>query len=49
VDTNGDGVNDSTFGAAVLAAETVRTNPSSTRAQLLAQKDILERIVLRDD
>jgi hypothetical protein len=49
VDTNGDGVNDTTFGAALLAAETVRENPSSTREQLLEQKNILERIVLRDE
>jgi hypothetical protein len=49
VDTDGDGVNDTTFGAALLAAETIRLNPASTRAQILQQKDILERIILRDD
>ena len=49
VDTNGDGVNDTTFGAALLAAEMVRENPASTEQQLLNQKDILERIVLRDE
>jgi len=49
VDTDGDGVNDSTFGAASLTAENVRNNPASTRAQLLTQKDILESIVLADD
>ncbi len=48
VDTNGDGINDSTFGAAIAAAEAVRTNPASTNAQLLAQKAILERINVRD-
>jgi hypothetical protein len=48
VDTDGDGVNDSTFGAAMLTAENVRNSPASTRGQLLAQKDILERIVLAD-
>jgi len=49
VDSDGDGVNDTTFGAALLAAETVRENPASTEQQLLAQKDILERIVRRDE
>ena len=49
VDTNGDGATDTSFGAALLAAETVRMNPASTRQQLLEQKDILERIVLRDE
>jgi len=49
VDTNGDGVDDSTFGAALLTAENIRNNPASTRAQLLAQKNVLERIVLADD
>lgn len=49
VDTDGDGSHDSTFAAALLQAEGVRNDPTSTRAQLLAQKDILERIVLRDD
>ncbi len=48
VDTNGDGVNDSTFASALLTAESIRNNPASTRAELLAQKDILERINLRD-
>ena len=44
VDTNGDGTKDTTFGAAMLTAETVRSNPSSTSAQVKAQKDIMERI-----
>jgi hypothetical protein len=48
VDTNGDAVNDSTFGAAMLAAETVRINPTATRAQLIEQKGMIENIVLRD-
>lgn len=48
VDTDGDGVSDTAFGAVLLTAETVRLNPAATRAQLLAQKVILERIVLRD-
>ncbi len=48
VDTDGDGALDSTFGAAMLAAETVRTDPSATDQQVRAQKDVVERIVLRD-
>lgn len=44
VDTDGDGVDDSTFAAAMLTAETVRTDPASTGAQIKAQKDIVERI-----
>lgn len=44
VDTDGDGVTDSTFGAVMLAAETVRVNPASTSAQIKAQKDIVEQI-----
>lgn len=44
VDTDGDKVNDSTFGDALLAAENVRNNPASTREELLEQKDVLERI-----
>jgi hypothetical protein len=48
VDTDGDGSLDSTFGAAMLAAETVRTDPSATDQQVRAQKDVVERIVLRD-
>jgi hypothetical protein len=39
---------DTTFGAAILAAELVATNPASTEAEIRAQKDIIERIVLRD-
>ena len=49
VDTDGDGVNDGTFASALLTAENVRNSPASTREELLAQKDILERIVLRDN
>ncbi|MEO6713660.1 MAG: M36 family metallopeptidase, partial [Mycobacteriales bacterium] len=48
VDTDGNGTLDSTFGAAMLTAETVRINPASTSAQVKAQKNIVERIVLRD-
>ena len=39
---------DTTFGAAMLAAELVATNPSSTAEEIRAQKDIIERIILRD-
>ncbi|MEO6713522.1 MAG: M36 family metallopeptidase [Mycobacteriales bacterium] len=48
VDTDGNKTLDSTFGAAMLTAETIRLNPASTSAQIKAQKDILERIVQRD-
>ena len=44
VDTDGNKTLDSTFGDAMLVAETVRINPSSTEAQIKAQKDIVERI-----
>ena len=44
VDTDGNGVNDSTFGAAMLFAESVRVNPASSSAQIKAQKDRVERI-----
>jgi hypothetical protein len=44
VDTNGDGTPDTTFAAAIAAAEAVRTNPASTTVQLEAQKNILERL-----
>ena len=37
---------DTTFGAAISAAEAVRLDPNHTRAELKAQKDILERINL---
>jgi hypothetical protein len=45
VDTDGDDVADSTFEDAVRAAEAVRLDNSATRSELLAQKDILERLV----
>ena len=48
VDTDGNGTLDQTFGAAMLTAETIRMNPASTSNQVKAQKDIVERIVLRD-
>ncbi len=46
VDTDGNGTLDSTFGAAMLHAETIRVNPASTSAQIKAQKDVVERIAL---
>ncbi len=46
VDTDGNGTLDSTFGAAMLHAETTRVNPASTSAQVKAQKDVVERIAL---
>lgn len=47
VDSTGDGVNDSTFGAVMFTAESVRINPASTSAQIKAQKDIVERIAVQ--
>ncbi|WP_392542375.1 M36 family metallopeptidase [Oryzobacter telluris] len=44
VDSDGNGSLDSTFGAVMFHAETVRTNPASTSAQIKAQKDVVERI-----
>ena len=49
VDTDGVGGVDTTFGAAILQAETVANNPASTDAQIRAQKAIVERIVQRDN
>lgn len=46
VDSDGNGTPDATFGALISAAEVVRANPSSSRAQLEAQKWILERLNL---
>jgi len=44
VDTDGNGTLDSTFGAVMFTAETIRINPASTSAEIKAQKDIVERI-----
>lgn len=44
VDTDKDGVADSTFGDVMLTAELVRVNPASTSAEIKAQKNIVERI-----
>jgi hypothetical protein len=46
VDTTGDGVPDTQFSAAIIAAEQIRLNPGSTAEELEAQKDILEAINL---
>jgi hypothetical protein len=48
VDVTGDKTPDTTFGAAMTAAENVRLNPASTSAQLTAQKTMIERINVRD-
>jgi hypothetical protein len=44
VDTDGDGIPDTSFATAIANAEAIRLNPGSTDAQLRAQKDVLERI-----
>ena len=46
IDTNGDGVGDTPFLNVIAAAEAVRNNPASTNAQIVAQKDLLEKINL---
>ena len=48
LDTDGNGTLDTSFVNVMTTAEAVRLNPASTKAQLLAQKDILERINGRD-
>ena len=44
VDTDGDGVVDTSFADVMATAETVRLDPFATRAQLEEQKDILDLI-----
>jgi hypothetical protein len=44
VDTDGKGGVDTLFGTVIAAAEAARLNPASTAEQLLALKNILERI-----
>jgi hypothetical protein len=44
VDTNGDKAPDTPFATMMATAEAVRKNPLSTPLQLLAQRDILERV-----
>jgi hypothetical protein len=46
VDTDGDGTADTAFGDVVEAAESVRLDPTATKAELLEQKEILEGINL---
>lgn len=46
VDTDGDGVVDTIFADAMAAAEAVRLDPTSTRAEIEEQKNILERLNL---
>jgi hypothetical protein len=48
VDTDGDHVPDATFFEAMTDAETVRANPASTQTEIERQKDIIERLNLRD-
>jgi hypothetical protein len=44
VDTNSDTVPDTALATVLATAESVRLNPASTSAQLLAQANLLERI-----
>lgn len=46
VDSDGDGIVDATFLEVMATAEAVRLSPTSTRAEILAQKAILEAIVV---
>jgi hypothetical protein len=46
IDTNGDSVGDTQFLDVVTHVEAVRLNPASTKAQITAQKDLLERVDL---
>ncbi|QES48859.1 hypothetical protein DEJ50_14565 [Streptomyces venezuelae] len=48
VDTNGNWIPDTTFGAAMAAAEAVYRNPASTGLQLAAQTKILLQFNVRD-
>lgn len=48
VDTDGDWLPDSAFGAAMAAAEAVYNNPAATRLQLQKQVDTLLRFNVRD-
>jgi hypothetical protein len=48
VDSDGDGHVDTPFSAVMAAAESVRLDPHATRAEIEAQKDILERLNTRD-
>ena len=46
VDTDGDRVADTAFSSAITSAEAVRLDPNATRAQIEAQKRVLESINL---
>jgi len=46
IDTNGNKVGDTPFLTVLANAEAVRLNPASTKAQIVEQKDLLERIDL---
>jgi hypothetical protein len=46
VDTDGDGVGDAAFSTVIAEAESVRLDPTATRNELEAQKDILEAVNL---
>jgi FtsP/CotA-like multicopper oxidase with cupredoxin domain len=48
LDTNNNGVPDTTFSNVMTNAEAVRLNPASIKSQLQAQRDILTRISVRD-
>ena len=48
LDTDANGIPDTTFIDVMTAAEATRLNPASTRAQLEAKKNLLERINGRD-
>ena len=48
IDTDGDSVGDTAFSDVIVNAEAIRLNPTSTRAELEAQKDLLEDINLGD-
>jgi len=46
IDTNGDSVGDTPFLNVIATAEAVRNNPASTTEQIVAQKNLLEKINL---
>jgi hypothetical protein len=48
IDTDANKTLDSTFGAAIRLAETVRLSANPSKTQLVNQKNILERVNLRD-
>ena len=46
IDTDGNGIGDTPFLQVIANVEAVRLNPASTNAQIIAAKDLLERINL---